>query len=79
MGPAAAQPQPAAPERTDLSRLIEDGVKRGVARALAEHKRAGRSVVVMKDGKIVELSPEDIPDTGVEDSDPSGGHRLRVL
>lgn len=66
-------------ERTDLSRLIEDGVRRGVARALAEHKKAGRSIVVMHEGKIVELSADEIPDTDVEDDPPNEGHRLRVL
>jgi len=52
-------------------------VKRGVANALAEHKRAGRSVVVMKDGAIVELPPEEIP---VDENAAKGKeHRLKVL
>jgi len=32
----------------------------GVQRALAEHKRMGRSIVVERDGQIVEIPPEDI-------------------
>lgn len=32
----------------------------GVQRALAEHKRMGRSIVVERDGKIVEIPPEEI-------------------
>jgi hypothetical protein len=32
----------------------------GVQRALAEHKRMGRSIVVERDGQIVEIPPEEI-------------------
>ncbi len=34
----------------------------GVQAALAEHKRLQQSVVVWKDGKVVEVPPEEIPD-----------------
>lgn len=41
-------------ERVDL------GVRRGVAKALAEHKKAGRSIFVSRNGKVVEIPPEQI-------------------
>ncbi len=66
-------------QRTALSLLIEDAVRRGVARALAEHKRAGRSVVIMRDGVIVELSPDEIPDYDFDNDPQHVTHRLRVL
>ncbi len=48
-------------EQDDVLRKIDIGVRRGVARALEEHRRAGRSIVVWKDGKIVWIPPEQIP------------------
>jgi hypothetical protein len=47
-------------DEKDLSERIDLGVRRGVARALAEHKKAGHSIYVWKDGKIVEIPPEKI-------------------
>lgn len=47
-------------ESHEMSKRIDLGVQLGVARALAEHKQAGRSIVVWRDGRIVEISPEDI-------------------
>ena len=44
----------------DLFARIDFGIKRGVARALAEHKRLGQSISVWKDGHIVKISPEKI-------------------
>jgi hypothetical protein len=32
----------------------------GVAKAIAEHKRAGRSIVVSRNGKVVIVPPEEI-------------------
>ena len=34
----------------------------GVQAALAEHKRLQQSVVVWKDGQVVEVPPEEIPE-----------------
>jgi len=48
-------------EQDDVLRKIDIGVRRGVARALEEHRRAGRSIVVWQDGKIVWIPPEQIP------------------
>lgn len=47
-------------DNQELMRRIDLGVRRGVARAIAEHKKAGRSIVVWRDGKVVKVPPEDI-------------------
>jgi len=39
---------------------IDYGVRLGAARALAQHKKDGRSIVVSKDGKVVHIPPEEI-------------------
>ena len=44
----------------ELSRRMEEGVKASIAKVLQEHKKAGRSVVIYQDGKIVYLKPEEI-------------------
>ena len=47
-------------EKNDLSARIDLGVRRGVARALAQHKKEGRSIYVWKNGKVVEIPAEKI-------------------
>jgi hypothetical protein len=42
-------------------RLIESVLKRAVRDALLRHKRLGQSIAVWRDGKVVELPPEEIP------------------
>ena len=55
-----------------ISRVIAEGTPiheaavRGVRRAMAVHKRLGQSVVTWRDGKVVILSPEEIP-VGIEE------------
>ena len=44
----------------DLFARIDYGVKRGVARALVEHKKAGRCIVISQNGKIIKIPPEKI-------------------
>ena len=44
----------------DLLDRIDKGVRASIAHALAEHKKAGRSIVVQRKGKIVEIPPEKI-------------------
>lgn len=44
----------------EIQAAIAEGMRVGVQRALAEHKRMGRSIVVERDGKIVEIPPEEI-------------------
>ena len=48
-------------EAQDLSRRIDIGVRQGAAQAQAEHKRAGRSIFIWKNGQVVEVPPEEIP------------------
>ena len=48
-------------------RQIKKGVHLGVAKALAEHKKAGRSIVVWKNGKMIEIPPEKI---GIQEDEP---------
>jgi len=44
----------------ELRQKIDAGVKTAVASALEEHRRAGRPVVVWKQGKVVTLRPDEI-------------------
>jgi len=37
---------------------IDEALKKGVREALLQHKRAGNSVVIWKDGKVVLVPPE---------------------
>ncbi len=41
-------------------RRLEIGVRRSVSKVLAEHKRLGVPIVVLQDGKIIKIQPEDI-------------------
>jgi len=45
--------------REQLRQKIDAGVKEGVAVALEEHYRMGRSIVVWRDEKVVTLKPEE--------------------
>jgi hypothetical protein len=53
----AVRPTPAESAGNIWSPLTED-IQQGVLDALEEHARAGRSVVVWRDGQIVELAGE---------------------
>jgi len=54
-------------EKKDISRIIADrdriasALAEGVKDALKRHKQAGNPIVVMQDGKMVWLKPEEIP------------------
>jgi len=48
-------------EKDDWERRIDAGIKAGVASALEEHRRAGRAIVVWKNGKVALVPPEEIP------------------
>ena len=41
----------------DFFERIDRGIKRGVANALAEHRKAGEKVAIWRNGKIVEILP----------------------
>ncbi len=44
----------------EILEKIDFGVRRGAARALAKHKKAGQSIAIWKDGKVVLVPPEEI-------------------
>jgi hypothetical protein len=43
-----------------IQEAIRDGMHVGVQRALAEHKRMGRPIVIERDGEIVEIPAREI-------------------
>jgi hypothetical protein len=43
-----------------FGRRILPAMQAGVTKAIAEHKRAGRSIAVWKDGKVTIIPPEKI-------------------
>ena len=45
---------------TSHLKKIHLGVQLAIARTLAEHKKAGRSIVIWKDGRVVHVPPEEI-------------------
>jgi hypothetical protein len=51
-------------KRSRLRQKIDAGVKAAVAAALEEHRRAGRLVAVLREGRVVLASPEPSGDTG---------------
>jgi hypothetical protein len=48
-------------ERLEFHHKVEASVDAGIALALDEHRRMGRSIVVWRDGKVVTIPPEEIP------------------
>jgi hypothetical protein len=56
-------------ESEELDRKIDAGIKQAIAKALEEHRRQGRSIVVWKDGKIVTVPPSEIPTRNEEPTD----------
>jgi len=55
------RPKPVPTERVeDLPRILA-ALRSGVREALARHKRAGQSVAVWQDGRVVVVPPEEIP------------------
>lgn len=68
MKPTAEEPQVAVKDDAERARLHEaldperivEAVNRAVTAALKRHKARGESVVIWRDGKIVELKPEEI-------------------
>ena len=56
-------------ESEELLHAIDVGVRQGVAAALRSHKQAGRSIYVWRDGRVVEIPPDEIPIGGEETSE----------
>ena len=50
-------PKTAAEEK----RILLQGIRKGVRNALREHKRAGRCIYISRNGKVVKLTPQQIP------------------
>lgn len=48
-------------DREELARKIDVGIKTSVADALEEHRRMGRSIVIWRGGKIMNIPAEEIP------------------
>ena len=54
--------------RPDIDQLLKDSrqmdamLRRAVIQAIQMHKRAGNPIAVWREGKVVWLSPEEIPD-----------------
>jgi len=46
---------------SDVMQRIDRGAKRAIAEAVEEHRRAGRSIAISRDGQVVILPPEAIP------------------
>ncbi|MBC7834935.1 MAG: hypothetical protein H7Y88_07520 [Phycisphaerales bacterium] len=42
------------------SSRVQQAIHRGIQRALLAHKRAGRSIVIWRDGKVVVVPPDQI-------------------
>lgn len=49
-----------ATQEKDLFEKIDFGIRLGAARAKAEHKKAGRSIAVQKNGKVVRVPADKI-------------------
>jgi hypothetical protein len=47
-------------DEKELHERITKGIRKGVARALNEHKKAGRSIAVWKNGKVEKIPAEKI-------------------
>jgi len=53
--------------RKTIDQFLADGaavdraMREAVRQALVRHKRLGESIIVWRDGKVVELPPEEIP------------------
>jgi len=47
-------------KKINYNKRMEIGFRRGVSKALERHKKLGEPIVVLKEGRIVEIAPEDI-------------------
>lgn len=49
------------PQLTEIHQKIDAGVKVAIAEAIERHRRLGESISILKDGKVVTLTAEEIP------------------
>ena len=54
--------KPSVAERFNTPGLVDAAMKKAVRQALRRHKLLGESIAVSRDGKVVILPPEEIPD-----------------
>ena len=54
-------------ELTELDKKIDIGIKAAVAEAIENHRRAGQSIAVWRDGQVVILTADQIPVRSIED------------
>lgn len=47
-------------QEDDMLKRFNIGIRRGVSKALAEHKRLANPVYIYRDGKVVKIPPEEI-------------------
>lgn len=45
-----------------ILQAIDRGVRKGIRTAIMKHKRAGHPIVVLREGKVVEIPADEIPD-----------------
>ena len=66
-GNESGSPRPSPERRPTIHELFLDGkeideaLRRGVGEAILRHKKLGNSIVIWRDGRVVELPPEEIP------------------
>lgn len=54
----------------ELQKKIVAGVKSAIAHALEEHRKAGRAVPILRDGKVLRILPEPVRDIVLRDQFP---------
>jgi len=59
--PKRIEPKPDVDALLRDHRVVEAAMGRAVRRALWVHKQLGQSIAVWRDGRVVVLSPEEIP------------------
>ncbi len=52
-----------------LSEQIDTGVKTAIAEAIERHRRLGESISILKDGKVVTLTSDQIPQSSQMEPD----------
>ena len=62
--------------RLPLEKRAEIAFKMAVAKAIDEHARLGLPVYIWRDGRVVELSPEEV--RGVLEPEQANGDKVRL-
>jgi hypothetical protein len=59
-------------EQPKHSSIFAEGLRLAVAEAIEEHRRMRRSIVIWRDGKVVEIPPDEIEPLNPDKPMPSG-------